>query len=347
MKAQLSISFLALFIPMVFGAAELTAQNLSEKATIFIETLSEELKSQALFSIDDEERFNMNYVPIPRKGPRFHDFNETQKVAAIDLLRSSLSEEGFRKSKEIMSLEKILRVIENDDNDKMPDGRPRRDPLNYHFSIFGDPSSAEPWGWRFEGHHLSLNFTSADSKISSATPTFFGTNPGVIRITGHKEKEVLKKETSLSFKLINSLSPEQLKKAMFADVAPEEIITTTQRKVEGFEQKGIFYNDFSPDQQKMFVDLINLYLNNYEKNFSEGYRDKIKKAGIENLSFSWAGSLEPGTPNYWCIQGPVLLIEYDNTQTNANHVHTVVRDPTNDYGEDTLKKHYEKAHQKN
>lgn len=320
------------------------AQDISEKANAFIASLSEELKEQAVFPLDDEERFNMNYVPLTRKGPRFHDFNETQKAAAIDLLKSSLSEEGYRKSKEIMSLESILRIIENDDNDKMPDGRPRRDPLNYHFSIFGDPSSDIPWGWRFEGHHLSINFTSSNHKISSATPTFFGTNPGTIKITGHKDKEVLKKETALSFKLVNSLSPEQLKKAKFTDIAPIEISTTTQRKVENFEQKGIFYNDFTTDQQLLFHDLINLYLNNYEKNFSEGYREKIKKAGIENLSFSWAGSLEPGVPNYWCIQGPVLLIEYDNTQTDANHVHTVLRDPTNDYGEDTLRKHLKEDH---
>lgn len=322
----------------------LKAQDLSKKATDFLNSLSEELSDEAHFSLVDEERFNMNYVPMARKGPRFHDFNEIQKTAAIDLLRSSLGDEGFRKSKEIMSLEKILRVIENDDNDKMPDGRPRRDPLNYHFTVFGDPSSGNPWGWRFEGHHLSLNFTSADNKIVSSTPTFFGTNPGIINITGHKDKEVLKKETSLSFELVNSLSPEQLKKAMFAAVAPAEIITTTRRKVEGFVQKGIFYNDLISDQQQLFRDLINLYLNNYEKNFSEGYRNKIKKAGMENLSFSWAGSLEPGVANYWRIQGPVLLIEYDNTQTNANHVHTVVRDPTDDYGEDSLKKHYKEHH---
>ncbi len=214
MKRQLSIAILALFAM----TTELVAQNLSEKAALFIETLSDELKSQAVFALEDEERYNMNYVPMPRTGARFHDFNEIQKTAALDLLKSSLSEEGLRKSKEIMSLEKILRVIENDDNDKMPDGKPRRDPLNYHFSIFGDPASNAPWGWRFEGHHLSLNFTSSDHKISAATPTFFGTNPGVIKITGHKEKEVLKKETSLSFKLVNSLSPEQLKKAMFSTI---------------------------------------------------------------------------------------------------------------------------------
>ncbi len=339
-----NILFYGLFLTCFLFFTGLYSQNLAEKANTFLESLSEDLKSQAQFALQDEERFNMNYVPIDRKGPRFHDFNESQKTAALNLLKSSLSEEGFRKSKEIMSLEQILRVIENNENDKMRDGRHRRDPLNYHFSIFGDPTSGNPWGWRFEGHHLSLNFTSTDGKIRSATPTFFGTNPGVIEITGHKDKEVLKKETSLSFQLINSLSSEQKKEAIFAEVAPPEIITTTQRKIEGFEQKGIFYNELTSDQQKMLIDLIDLYLNNYEHHFSSDYKGKIEKAGLEKLSFSWAGSLKPGTANYFCIQGPNLLIEYDNTQNNANHVHTVVRDPTNDYGEDTLKKHYEKDH---
>ncbi|MEO9894702.1 DUF3500 domain-containing protein [Aurantibacter sp.] len=342
MKTKLTTVFFALF----FIHLNCKAQNLNEKANIFIASLSEDLKAKAIFSLDDEERFNMKYIPISRKGPRFHDFNEIQKSAAIDLLKSSLGEEGFRKSKDIMSLEKVLRVIEDDDNDLMPDGRPRRDPLNYHFLIFGDPASENPWGWKFEGHHLSLNFTSSDGKISSATPIFFGANPGVIKITGHKDKEVLKKETSLSFKLVNSLSSEQLKKAKFADIAPEEIITTTIRKVENFEQKGIFFNELTTTQKETFNELLDLYMNNYEKKFSEAYREKIKNAGIDKLSFSWAGSLVPGTPNYWCIQGPVLIIEYDNTQTDANHVHTVVRDPTNDYGEDTLQKHYEEGHHK-
>lgn len=340
MKTRLIVIFLGLFMPV----GTLCAQNLSEKANLFLGSLTEELRTQAQFTIDDAERYNMNYVPIPRKGPRFHDFNDNQKAAALDLLKASLSEEGFRKSTEIIALEKVLRIIEDDDNDKMPDGKPRRDPLNYHFCIFGDPSSAHPWGWRFEGHHLSLNFSSSDNKIRSATPTFFGTNPAIVRSTQYKGKEVLKKETDLSFKLVNSLSPEQLKKAKFADLAPAEIITTTQRKVVGFDQKGIFFNDLSADQQNMLIALIDLYLNNYEEAFLESYRDKIKNAGLDKISFAWAGSLEPGTANYFCIQGPVLLIEYDNTQNNANHVHTVVRDPTNDYGEDTLKKHYEKDH---
>ena len=327
---------------LLFGT--LSAQNVLQKADIFVNSLSGEVKAKTLFTLEDNERFNMNYVPIPRAGATFHDFNETQKKAALDLLRASLSEEGFRKSQEIMELEKVLRIIENDDNDKMPDGRPRRDPLNYHFCIFGNPSKDHPWGWRFEGHHLSLNFTSTDGIISSSTPTFFGTNPGIVRSTEYKGKEVLKKEAELGFSLLHSMTGEQLKTVVFTDVAPHDIVTTTKRKVKDVEQLGISYTALSQTQKKTFIELLDLYMNNYEHEFASGFRDKINKAGIENLTFAWAGSLQPGKGHYFRIQGPTLLIEYDNTQNEANHVHTVVRDLTNDYGEDVLRAHYEKDH---
>jgi hypothetical protein len=339
LKKIISSSLLLMFVGL------LPAQHVLEKANTFLNSLSDEIKAKTLFTLDDLERFNMNYVPIPREGATFHDFNETQKKAALDLLRASLSEEGFRKSQEIMELEKVLRIIENDDNDKMPDGRPRRDPLNYHFCIFGNPSKDQPWGWRFEGHHLSLNFTSTEGIISSSTPTFFGTNPGIVRSTEYKGKEVLKKEAQLSFSLLHSMTPEQLKTVVFTDVAPHDIITTTKRKVEQLESLGIPYTDLSQNQKKIFMELLDLYINNYEHGFAAGFRDKINKAGIDNLKFAWAGSQHPGKGHYFRIQGPSLLIEYDNTQNDANHVHTVVRDLTNDYGEDVLKSHYEKDHQ--
>ncbi|MCM4165625.1 MULTISPECIES: DUF3500 domain-containing protein [unclassified Arenibacter] len=335
------IVLLTLFL-FLFGI--LPAQNVLQKANDFINSLSEEIKAKTLFSLEDTERLNMNYVPISREGATFHDFNEVQKKAALDLLRASLSEEGFRKSQEIMELEKVLRIIENNDADKMPDGRPRRDPLNYHFCIFGNPSKDQAWGWRFEGHHLSLNFTSTDGIISSATPTFFGTNPGIVRSTEYKGREVLRKEAQLGFSLLHSMTGEQLKTVIFTDVAPHDIVTTTKRKVGALESLGIPYTDLSQNQKKIFMELLDLYINNYEHGFAEEFRDKIHKAGIDRLKFAWAGSMQPGKGHYFRIQGPMLLIEYDNTQNDANHVHTVVRDLTNDYGEDVLKAHYEKDH---
>ena len=336
-KIVLLLAFPILFI------GQLEAQDLSEKANNFLKTLTSDLKSLTLFSLTDAERLNMQFVPTSRKGPTFHDFNEGQKQAALDLLKASLSQEGFRKTKGIIELEKALIIVENNRN-KMSDGSPMRDPLNYHFCIFGEPSPTKLWGWRFEGHHISLNFASNEGEIISSTPSFFGSNPGIVNIEEQRGKEVLKLETDLGFKLVNSLTEDQLKTARFSDTAPREIITGTKTKVEVIEPKGISYTTLNENQKETFMKLLNVYIDNYELGFSKTLRDKIIKAGLENLYFAWAGGLKRGIGHYYRIQGPMLLIEYDNIQNNANHVHSVVRDLTNDFAEDILKEHYQREH---
>ncbi len=333
-----------LFFLSVLLIGETYAQELSARANLFLHSLSDELRAATQFSLEDPERFNMHYVPIPRKGPSFHDFNETQKEAALNLLKASLSDKGFRKSQEIIALEKALRIIENDDEDKMPDGRPRRDPLNYHLCIFGNPSPSEPWGWRFEGHHLSLNFTSDGNKINSSTPTFFGSNPGIVRSTEYKGKEVLRQEAVLGFALVNAMTDDQLKTVLYSNDAPNDILTLTKQKVEMIDPLGISYTRLTATQKDILGELLETYLDNYEWQFARDFREKIEEAGMDNLYFAWAGSLVSGTAHYYRIQGPTLLIEYDNSQNNANHVHLVVRDLTNDFGADLLQKHYQEHH---
>lgn len=343
-KIKTMIKKTLLFV--AFGLSHMAlvnAQDISTKANTFLQSLPAELRSQTVFPLEDAERFNMNYVPIPRKGLTFHEFNETQKNAALQLLRSSLSKEGFKKINDIRELENVLVLVENN-NYLMPDGKLRRDPLNYHLSVFGTPSPENPWGWRFEGHHISLNFTSGDGKIVSGTPFFLGSNPGIVQIEEQHGKQVLKQEAELGFALVNSLNTDQLKKARFSEVAPEEIITANMRKVEGIPLTGIAYGELTTDQQKVFRELLNVYIGNYIFEFSETFRKKIEKAGMENLHFAWAGSLKAGVANYYRIHSPMLLIEFDNTQNNANHVHTVIRDLTNDYAEDFLQQHYKKEH---
>ena len=335
-----------LLIYLTFTCAligNISAQNLAQRAKDFLNTLSPELSSKTTFTLEDPERYNIQFIPIERKGPTFHDFNEVQKTAALDLLRASLSEQGYIKSTAIMELEKVLYVVENNQW-KWPDGNPVRDPLNYHILIFGKPSEDSFWGWRFEGHHLSLSFSSADNKIVSSTPSFWGSNPAIVDVEGFDKQEVLKLEQDLGFKLVNSLSQDQLKIARFSDTAPNEIITKNNRLAHNLEPKGISYKSLNDDQKAILIELLNVYLDNYEPGFAESFREKIKKGGIENLSFAWAGSLGPGKGHYYRIQGPVLLIEYDNTQNNANHIHSVVRDLTNDFGEDILKVHYHHDH---
>jgi hypothetical protein len=318
---------------------EVFSQDLSKKANTFLNTLSDELKAKAQFAMTDAERFNWNFVPIDRKGPTFHDFNEQQKKAAIDLLRSSLSEEGYQKAVNIMELESVLKVLENRKEDD-----PYRDPLNYHFSIFGTPGANNEWGWRFEGHHISLNFSSARGTIVSATPTFWGSNPGIVNSGPKKGTIVLKKEMEIGFQLINALNESQRKTAIFSSDAPSEIITGNNRKASLLQPKGIAYSQLNETQKKIFRDLLQVYIDNYTTKFSASLMDKIKKAGIDQLHFAWAGGLKVGTGHYYRIQSPVLLIEYDNVQNDANHIHTVIRDLTNDFGEDVLKNHYDHGH---
>lgn len=325
--------------------ARMGAQDLSEKALDFLNSLSPELRREAVFELDDAERMNFHFVPITRKGPTFHDFNEAQKQAALALLRASLSDEGYRKSTEIIALENVLIAMENDY--RMPDGSPMRDPANYHLSIFGDPSPRKAWGWRFEGHHLSLNFTSTQGRVVSATPSFMGSNPAIVPIELDRGKQVLDLESSLGLDLVNSLSDDQLAVARFSETAPKDLLTGNKLNIAPLEPMGIPFPELNPNQQTVLLQLLEVYIGNYIFEFSESFRRKITEAGLENLHFAWAGGTRWGLPHYYRIQGPMLIIEYDNTQNNANHVHTVVRDLTNDFAEDFLREHYRREHKKN
>lgn len=332
-----------LTIALVFCSLAINGQDLSGFASEFLATLSTDLRAEAHFSVEDSERYNWYFTPVVRKGPTFHDFNEEQTEAALSLLRASLSQQGYQKTREIMELEKVLKVMENN-NHTLSDGTAWRDPLNYHFCVFGDPGPNEFWGWRFEGHHISLNFSSAEGILVSCTPSFWGTNPGVVKIDLQKGKEVLKQESALAHQLIHSLSSDQQQLAIFSDKAPYEIITGTERQVGGVEKKGISYSALNKDQQQLFMELLEVYIGNYIFEFSTTFRQKIIDAGLDNLSFAWAGVLDRSAGHYYRIHGPMLLIEFDNTQNNANHVHTVVRDLTNDFAEDLLMNHYAEQH---
>ncbi|MCX2720638.1 DUF3500 domain-containing protein [Lentiprolixibacter aurantiacus] len=318
------------------------AQDLVDRAHAFLNSLSPELQREAQFSIEDDERKNFHFIPKMRKGPNFHDMGPDQKKAALALLGASLSDQGYQKSIEIMELENVLLSMGQDY--KFPDGSPVRDPLRYHLTVFGEPSREAPWGWRFEGHHISLNFTSHSGKVISSTPSFFGSNPGIVSIEPYTGRQVLKKESTLALDLVNSLSDTQLGQARFSETAPRGIFTGIEREVALLEPMGISYTALTHGQQEAFMDLLEVYIGNYIFDFAEVLRRKIMEAGVDKLHFAWAGGMKWGQPHYYRIQGPMLIIEYDNTQDDANHVHTVVRDLTNDFAEDFLREHYEKEH---
>ncbi|MDH5610260.1 MAG: DUF3500 domain-containing protein [Cyclobacteriaceae bacterium] len=326
-----------------FTLSALFSQALYQQANDLIALLSPELQAKILFPFDDPERLSMNFVPMVRMGPSFREFDEKQKAAALLLLKSSLGTEGYRKASDIMRLESILYQLENNDM-KMADGSLLRDPLNYHFCIFGVPDAEGRWGWRFEGHHISLSFVASRQAILSSTPSFFGSNPALVDMPGAVPTEALRQETAAGFRLVNSLTSDQLARARFSESAPPEIISGNARKAGPLEPTGIAFRELTAAQKELFLQLLNVYLANYQAGFSESFRSKLERAGLDNLSFAWAGSLAPGRGHYYRIQGPTLLIEYDNIQNKANHVHTVVRDLTNDFAEDLLQAHYHHSH---
>jgi len=319
------------------------SQSLVEQSKAFLSSLSPELLERTHHTLDDPERESFSYIPQVRTGPALYDFTPAQRQQIFDILKLSLSEAGFRKTQGIITLEQILYNMQ-ETKTLLPNGKPYRDPLRYHFYIFGEPHENTIWGWKFEGHHISLNFTAENNIIVSATPLFFGANPGVVRLEEYDNMEVLKEEAELGFTLVNDLSKKQLSTALFSEIAPPEIVSRMERTVHELTPKGISYTELNDKQKGVFMNLLNIYIDNYEVGFSQNLRTKIEEAGIDNLYFAWAGSLEPGAGHYYRIQGPTLLIEYDNTQGNANHVHSVVRDLTNDFADDVLKHHYDSQH---
>lgn len=326
-----------------------------DAATAFMQTLSPEQQRQTTYPLADEERFNWHYVPRERKGLSMRNMTEAQRSAAMTLLKTGLSQQGYDRVSSIMDMENVLRVIDN-----RPPNDTYRDPTNYSFTIFGNPTAQEPWSWRVEGHHLSLHFLSKTGSVLAQTPTFFGINPALllfdstmadkrmqnprIKDLPQRDKQVFKQETELAFDLLKLLNADQRKQVIIDAVAYPEIVTANKRKASIERMDGLKLADMTKEQRALFTDLLQVYLKNYRVTLAKQQMDKLEQAGLDNLRFAWAGDLTPelgaGKGWYYRIHGPTILIEYDNTQTNANHIHTVVRDLTNDFGEDLLQEHY-------
>jgi len=310
---------------------------MSNAANALLSTLSADQKAKAVFSFNDEERLNWHFIPRERKGLSYKLMTHEQRPLALALLNSSLSQQGFIKTTSIMSLEEILRIQEK----STPPGR--RDPENYFFSIFGEPSETGTWGFRFEGHHVAMNFTIVGGKVASS-PMFFGTNPAEVKDGPRKGLRVLGHEEDLARELVKSLTPEQRKVAVLSDVALKDIITMASRKaaLDG-QPSGLSASKLNAKQRVLLQNLLEEYANNVPEQGAAARREQIKKAGA-NMNFAWTGGLERGEGHYYRVQAPAFLVEYDNTQNNNNHVHAVWRDFTGDFGYDLLGNHYQSSH---
>ncbi|HEY0057418.1 MAG TPA: DUF3500 domain-containing protein [Pedobacter sp.] len=341
MKIPIYLSlFLILFVNTRSTYAQATSH--SALAQAFIRTLNEEQRAEALYLIDSKERFNWHFVPQEgRKGIYLKHLSESQQAAAFALLKSYLSEKTYNKTREIIEFELLLRELEKRKEDDW-----MRDPTRYAFIFFGDPSDKGAWGWRFEGHHISFSFSTIGNKIISGTPGFLGANPAIVTSGPHKGKQVLKDESEAGFNLVRSLNASQFQKAKVAGATPNDILTYINREARIDKPEGIFYSELLAEQKALLIKLLNVYVSRYTEKYAKDMIKEIRKSDINKLKFVWAGATESeiGKAHYYRIQGPTIIIEFDNSQNNANHIHTVVRDLKHDFGGDKLLQHYKKGH---
>jgi len=301
-------------------------------ADTFLGSLDDSKRAKAAFPFESDQRENFKFTPQVRTGLPLKEMDETQKANAMKLLDTALSEKGKLKASQIIILEGVLREME-----KNPE---YRDPGKYYVSVFGKPGDEKGWGWKFEGHHLALNYTVAGGKEVAVTPSFFGANPGEVREGEHKGLRVLKAEDELAHALVHVLLEGGKKDAIFSEKAPGEILTAENRKATALEPVGVLAADMSAEQKKALVALIGEYLGRHRKDLADADMKKIEDAGLDKVRFGWAGGLEPGQAWYYRIQGPTFLMEAANTQNNANHVHATWRSMEGDFGRDILAEHY-------
>ncbi|MGD9332631.1 MAG: DUF3500 domain-containing protein [Desulfobacterales bacterium] len=318
-------------------SAPSTAAGMHQSAEAFLKNLSPDQRQAALFSFEDRERFNWHYVPRGRAGLALKAMSDDQRRMALALMKIGLSADGFRKATDIMALEAVLREIETFN-------WLGRDPEKYFFSFFGQPSASGTWGWRVEGHHLSLNMTVVKGHLVATAPRFLGANPAAVTSGRLAGQRTLAREEDLARMLLRSLDGNQRRLAIFREQAYRDIVTGSDDKVVPLDPVGIPVTDLDASQTALVIELIGEFTQTMPAEIARPRMAAILKNGWEQVHFGWAGGLEPGQPHYYRIQGPSFLVEYDNVQNDANHIHTVWRDFAGDFGRDLLREHYRAAH---
>ena len=321
------------------GAAyERTSQHgvMTNAAKAYLNALSPELRARSIFPFDSDERLNWHFVPLERKGVALREMTSAQKHLAEALLSAGLSQQGIIKAHTIMSLDQILKDMEKGKG-------PERDPEKYYVTIFGEPSEQGTWGYRFEGHHISLNFTVVNGRIASS-PSFFGDNPAEVKEGPRAGLRALMREEDLGRELVKSLDDAQRNVAIVDKTAPKDILTFDSRKAAlNGQPNGLPFSKMSAKSKQVLTELVSEYATNFPPQISDFRMEQFRK-NQGNLYFAWSGGIEKGEPHYYRVQTPVFLIEYDDTQNNANHIHSVWRDYAGDFGEDLLAQHYQASH---
>ncbi len=325
---------------LLFGGTTFFTNTTShaDKALDFINSLSSEQRKIALFSLDDGGRYHWTYLPpsmVGSKGLAMKNLDEYQKTKLNTLLQSYLSTKGYTKANAIMSLEEILKQLQPEN--------PHRIPENYFITIYGTPHKDNVWAWRFEGHHLSLNFTVVKNQIAFA-PFFFGSNPAEVKEGDKKGFRAITDEEDIGLELINSFTDKQKQKAIFSVRTFTDIVSASASEVTPLPPVGIAAKEMTYEQKQLLRKLLDAFLSCMPEELAHKRTTNIMAENIDVIQFGWAGTLKKGEPHYYRVQGKSFLFEFDNTQNNANHIHTVWRDFNGDFGRDLLKEHYKTGH---
>ena len=325
----------------------MNASGLTSVVTAWLATLDAGQRGRAMFAFEDPERVVWAYTPGERAGLALRDMRPEQREAALAVVDAAMSERGAREVRGIVALESVLGAIEREQGRR--DWR-RRDPELYWFAVFGDPSTGDPsagdpWSWRIGGHHIAIQMTLIGDRVVASTPSFLGSNPAVVPSGPTAGTRVLTGEETLAREFLMSLSPEARAVAIVDRVAPPDIFSGNGARADLRSiPRGIRHVDLDPAGRDRLEGLIRYYVERAADDVASANWERTVESGLEATTFAWAGPTEPGRGHYYAVRGERFLVEYDNTQNGANHIHAVWRDLKNDWGEDVLGAHYRTAH---
>jgi hypothetical protein len=335
----LRLAVASLLVVTLMGAAMAASQRsaaaMATAANTFLSGLSADQRAKVAFPFEGDERLRWHFIPnemFPRKGLMIKEMNEAQRSLAHALLKTGLSQRGYMTVTGIMGLEDILKATETG-------GKMARDREEYYFSVFGTPSAQGAWGWRAEGHHVSLRFTIVKGAMIASSPAFLGTNPAEVRDGAQKGVRLLANREDTARALVESLDESQRRAAIINAVAPTDIATMNKNDITPFEPSGIAATALTAKQVALLMQVIDAYSSTMAADVAAERAKKIQDAGVDKIRFAWAGETERGKKHYYRVQGATFLIEFDNTQNDGNHVHSVWRDFNGDFGRDLLREH--------
>lgn len=331
--ALLAIALLATFGFAAFEQWKSGALMMAA-AQNFLVSLNPEQRAKCQLSFDDPNRLDWHFIPRIRKGLTLKEMDPAQSRLAFAFLSSGLSRHAFMQATTIMSLDAVLLAIEKGSG-------PVRDPELYYLTIFGEPSALGQWGWRIEGHHVSVNFVVNHGEVVATTPFFLGANPAEVMDGPRKGLRALGVEEDLGRELMLSLDEKQQAKAIIFDKAPADVVTYNKVKAEPGAPVGVPVSAMRAKQKEIVQRVLDLYIGRSPEDIAQARWKEVRDAGIDKIYFGWAGSTERLKGHYYRLQGPTFLLEYDDTQNNANHIHTVWRELHGDFGPNLLAEHYQ------